>query len=103
MATSLEGLKNKAFAQLKDAMLSALESGKMTILESEESARYISFHLTPVEGTEELLLFFEDLTEKWKAYKDVQLNFQRELAQEEEKVKLTEAESKLEKMKDKQS
>lgn len=99
MPLSLEELKNKAFTQLKDAMINALESGKMTVPESEESARFISYHLTPVEGTEELLLFFEDLVEGWKVYKEVQLNFQKELAQEEEKVKLTEVEGKLEELK----
>ncbi len=92
---AIEELKKEAYDNLKDLMIDSLEKGSLTSDEVQESARYISFHLDPVESTIELLLFLEDLAGHWPAYQMAYINFKsaHELHHQEQKV--TEIQDKL--------
>jgi len=95
MATSLEELKNKTYEQLKEAMVNALVKKDLSEEEMGESARYISFHLGAVESPEELMLFLDDLSNRWVIYKDACLALKKEETQQEDQERLQKAQEEL--------
>lgn len=95
MAAPIEELKNKAFAKLKEKVIEVIEEGEVTEEEVENSANFITYHLTPVEGAEELMLFLKDLVQRWKFYETVYLEFEKEFSEEETKSKLSEVKNQL--------
>lgn len=95
MPTSLEELKNKAYEQLKEAMVNGLIKKDLSEEQAGESARYISFHLGAVESHEELMLFLDDLSNRWLIYKDACLALKKEKTQQEDQERLQKAQKEL--------
>jgi hypothetical protein len=98
MNPSILALQKKAYQQLLDAMIIALEKGEMTVDDSKTSSKKIVRNLDRIENHTELLLFLQSLADKYPAYKSVYINIMQEELAHKDEQKLTELKSKLQKL-----
>jgi len=98
MNPSLQDLQKKAYQQLLDVMIVALEKGDMTAEESQESSRRIIRNLDGIESHTELLLFLQSLSNTYPAYKGVFVNFKQEETTHKDEQKLAAVQAKLQKL-----
>lgn len=70
---------HKIYHDLAEAMLSALEKGKMLAEESRYSSQYIIEKMEVIRKKSELVLFLEDLSSRWPAYYDVFVRTKNEI------------------------
>jgi len=95
---SLQDLQKKAYKELLDAMIMALEKGEMTAEDSKTSSRKIMRNLDGIESSTELLLFLQDLSNKYPGYKGVFVKFKQEETAYKDNVKLAAVQAKLQKL-----
>lgn len=63
--------REKLYAQLAEAMISALEHGLMTDEESAESSDFVLKKLEAIQMKNEVLPFLAELSRRWSAYVSV--------------------------------
>lgn len=68
-----EEQKEQVYKDFSDALMSALENGQITVEESEKSADFMLQNFGEVTSKESLIIFLEDLSIKWSAYKNLYL------------------------------
>jgi len=100
MASSLDlsELQKKAYADLLDATILALESGELTPDESEKSSRSIVRNLDGLESYTELIFFLRDLSAKFPAYRGIYITYKQNEVAQKDQEKLEEVKEKLHKL-----
>jgi maltodextrin utilization protein YvdJ len=95
MAPNLDSLTKKAYRQLLDAAIGALEKAEMTNDELRKASSYITNNMDVVASPEELILLLRDLGNRWDCFKPVHINFKQEEVQTEDAQKLADLQAKL--------
>jgi hypothetical protein len=90
-----DGQKEQVYKDFNDALMLALENGQITVPESEESADYMLQNFDEVTSKESLLVFLEDLSTTWPAYKNMYLKAKGEETAVEDQSKISEIQSNL--------
>jgi hypothetical protein len=83
---------NKDF---NDALMLALENGQITVAESEQSADFMLQNFGEVSSKASLLIFLEELSNTWPAYKNLYLKQKGEETVVENQAKISEIQSNL--------
>jgi len=95
MDRPIDDLKKIAYTKLKDILISSLDNNLITEAEMSKSARFISYHLDTVENKFELMIFLQQLFERWQIYKSVYIYFKDLEHQENDAKKVLEVQDKL--------
>ncbi len=90
-----EDLRKKIYDDLAEAMISALEAGRINQEEGKKSAKFILNSLDNIKTKEELKKFLEDLGNQWNIYKGVLIKLKNEEVQNQDAQKLAQIQDKL--------
>jgi len=90
-----EEQKNEIYKKFTDALVFALENNLITVEESELSADFVLQNIDEVTSKESLLIFLDDLSCKWPAYKNLYLKEKGEETAVEDQTKIAEIQSNL--------
>jgi hypothetical protein len=83
---------NKDF---NDALMLALENGQITVDESEQAADFMVLNFDEVSSKMSLLVFLEELSNTWPAFKNLYLKQKGEETAVENEAKISEIQSNL--------
>jgi len=90
-----DGQKDEIYKKFTDALVFALENNLITVEESELSADFVLQNIDEVTSKESLLIFLDDLSCKWPAYKNLYLKEKGEETAVEDQTKIAEIQSNL--------
>lgn len=95
MNQALVDLIQKTYVVLKDCLLYGLESGELTVEDSEKTSFLIDRNMKQIETRGELLLFTQDLAQRYPTFQKGHIIVRQESAAEKDKQKLEQLQQKL--------
>ncbi|MCX6732624.1 MAG: hypothetical protein NTV98_03735 [Candidatus Roizmanbacteria bacterium] len=95
MNPQLTDLIQKTYVVLKDCMLYGLESGELTVEDSENSAYLIDRNMKQIDSRGELLLFTEELAKKYPSFQKGHILVRQDSVTDRDKQKLEQLQEKL--------
>jgi hypothetical protein len=87
--------KDEIYKKFTEALLLALNNNLITVAESELSADFVLQNIDEVASKESLLVFLEDLSCKWPAYKNLYLKEKGEETAVDDQTKIAEIQNSL--------
>lgn len=88
-------LRKKIMNDLTDIVLSAMERGDATVDDGKESAQVILGGIKVVNTKEDLLVFLENLKNRWKCYEPAYAALKAQSTQKDDENKIHEIQDKL--------
>ena len=95
MNPSLLSLVNKTYIVLKDCLLDGLDTGSLTVEDSEQSSYVIERNMQQITSSGELLLFTQDLARQYPAYQKAYIYVKQQSTEQKDKQKLDALQQKL--------
>jgi hypothetical protein len=95
MASPLKDLIQKVQAILADCMIAGLDSDSLTIDASEQSTYLIQRNLKAVDSQGELLLFLQDLAQRYPSFQKAYIYVKQQSSEQKDKQKLEILQAKL--------
>ncbi len=90
-------LRKQIFHDLAEQLVNGIEIGQLSIDEGRLSSQFILDRLNKIKTQDELILFFEELGEKWPIYNTVYLHLRAAQNQKEDQLKLDKIKNKINK------
>ncbi len=87
--------RDAVYAKLADAMIRAMEAGAMDDTGSQQSSQFVLDRLETLSSREELMVFLEELSNRWPVYKEVYLSFKAEEVAIQDNTQLQQAQQQL--------